>query len=116
MPSQGSSFLATLGWRTQPRWGCRELRNACVAPQRSAERNYRKALGLGCQGQGHPGRLNFTLGERVGGVVGGMLQNLEFDEEGCVGADHREAGSLSASKSSSGAGYGWSSAPTELGW
>ena len=29
--TQGSSFLATLGWRTQPRWGCRGLR-----PTRSA--------------------------------------------------------------------------------
>ena len=46
MPTQGSSFLATLGWRPQPRWGCRELRNARLAAQRSAGRNYRKALVL----------------------------------------------------------------------
>ena len=46
VPTQGSSFLATLGWRTQPRWGCRELSNARLAAQRSSEWNYRKALGL----------------------------------------------------------------------
>src|SRR5204863_1689162 len=25
LPTQGSSFLATLGWRTQSRWDCKEL-------------------------------------------------------------------------------------------
>ena len=27
--SQGSSFLATLGWRTQPRWGCYSTNDRC---------------------------------------------------------------------------------------
>ena len=44
VPTQGSSFLATLGWRTQPRWGCRAVLNARLVAQRSSERNYRKAL------------------------------------------------------------------------
>ena len=45
-PTQGSSFLATLGWRTQPRWGCRELPDAHLAAQDLSERNYRKAQPL----------------------------------------------------------------------
>ena len=32
--TQGSSFLATLGWRTQPRWGCRELADPIVVAGR----------------------------------------------------------------------------------
>ena len=46
LPTQGSSFLATLGWRTQPRWGCRGLLPAHLAAQRSSERNNREALRL----------------------------------------------------------------------
>ncbi len=44
VPTQGSSFLATLGWRTQPRWGCPELLEAHLAAKRSLERDYRNAL------------------------------------------------------------------------
>ena len=34
VPTQGSSFLATLGWRTQSRWDCSELQ--ALVPQPNA--------------------------------------------------------------------------------
>ena len=67
MPTQGGSFLATLGWRTQPCWGCRELRNARLAALRSAERNYRKALGLVTVLEGRV--VGAAAGEEVGEEV-----------------------------------------------
>ena len=32
---QGSSFLATLGWRPQSRWDCREALEICIQDQRA---------------------------------------------------------------------------------
>src|SRR6266850_7983443 len=34
--TQGSSFLATLGWKTQPRWGSRVRRSSAAATQHYA--------------------------------------------------------------------------------
>ena len=45
--TQGSSFLATLGWWTQSRWDCRALRTAGFAAPLSSHRNIRTPSGLG---------------------------------------------------------------------
>ena len=44
--TQGSSFLATLGWKTQSLWDCRTVRLPSVPPEFAFERNFRKALAL----------------------------------------------------------------------
>ena len=44
VPTQGSSCLATLGWRTQPRWGCRAFGSTGCKPRFATRQNTRKAL------------------------------------------------------------------------
>jgi len=44
--TQGSSFLATLGWKTQSLWDCRTFGVPSVRPEFPFDQNSRKALAL----------------------------------------------------------------------
>ena len=44
--TRGSSFLATLGWKTQSLWDCRDVGIPIVPPEFPFDREFRKALGL----------------------------------------------------------------------